>query len=69
MVDSKINDLLDSASSIWLEEFPAFELLQSHNISKPVYLRMSDRWNVADILVIYGHQLKHWDEVSALELI
>lgn len=58
-----------SASSIWLEEFPAFELLQSYDISQAVCLQMSDRWSVTNILVIYGHQLNHWDEVrGTLEL-
>lgn len=63
VTDVKINDLLDSGSSIWLEEFPAFELLQSHDVSKVVYLQMSDRWGISNILIIYGHQLNHWDEI------
>lgn len=62
VVDIKINDLLDSASSICLEEFLTFELLQSHDISKAVYLQISDRWSVTNILVIYGCQLNRWDE-------
>lgn len=53
-----------SASGICLEEFPAFELLQSHGISKAVYLQMSDRWSVTNIMVIYGHQLDHWNEIK-----
>jgi len=52
-----------------LEEFLAFKLLQSHDISKTVCLQMSDRWTVTNTLVIYGHQLNHWDEFrGTLEL-
>lgn len=52
-----------SANSAWLEEFPASELLQSHGSSKAVYLQMSDRWSVTNNVVIYGHQLDHWNEI------
>jgi len=59
-----------SANSTRLEEFPAFELLQSHGSSKAVYLQMSDRWSVTNNMIIYGHQLDHWNEIrGTLELV
>lgn len=65
-VDIKINDLLDPASNVCLEEFRAFKLLQGRDISEAVYLQISDRWSVTNILVIYGHQLNYWDEGGVL---